>query len=170
MFITSLVANANNGENATYSVTLTGSGKITRNGTAPSNSGNSGNNNSGNNNSGNSNNGDIITYGQASYNNNVTINGTSYNVAGGSVSVTNSLRSISITGSNMNFVYLHYGSNNEAELSINNAGTSASWSGTIYSTVQVYHGNGDNEDPEDKLWFTIEVTGSGQLVDDPDGD
>ena len=32
VFITSLVANANNGENATYSVTLTGSGKITRNG------------------------------------------------------------------------------------------------------------------------------------------
>lgn len=30
VFITSLVANANNGENATYSVTLTGSGKITR--------------------------------------------------------------------------------------------------------------------------------------------
>lgn len=30
VFITSLTANANNGENATYSVTLTGSGKITR--------------------------------------------------------------------------------------------------------------------------------------------
>ena len=30
VFITSLVANANNGENATYSITLTGSGKIER--------------------------------------------------------------------------------------------------------------------------------------------
>lgn len=30
VYITSLVANANNGENATYSVTLTGSGKINR--------------------------------------------------------------------------------------------------------------------------------------------
>lgn len=30
VYITSLVANANNGENATYSITLTGSGKITR--------------------------------------------------------------------------------------------------------------------------------------------
>ena len=31
VFITSLTANANNGENATYSVTLTGTGKISRN-------------------------------------------------------------------------------------------------------------------------------------------
>ena len=47
MIITSLVANANNGENATYSITLTGTGTLNKVGNT-SNSTNSGSNTGGN--------------------------------------------------------------------------------------------------------------------------
>ena len=164
VIITSLVANANNGENATYSITLTGTGALSKAGSVPS-GGNSGGNSG--NNGGNS--GSNTNSGNATYNNNVTINGTSYNVSGGSVSINAPLTSISVTGANMDYLALLYGSNEEDELSINSAGTSASWTGNITSSsIQVYKGNGNLEDPVHTRWFTINYTPSNGGGNDDD--
>jgi len=158
VYITSLVANANNGENATYSVTLTGTGALAKAGSSSSGSSS--------NTGGTSNSGSTTTYGLASYNNNVTINGTSYDVSGGSVTISQPLTSMSVTGSNMTCVSFHYGTNEEEELTYNSSNTTATWTGNLnYSTIEVYHENGDNENPEQKRWFTIYNTSSSTPVD-----
>ena len=93
----------------------------------------------------------------ATYNNTVTINGTSKNVSGGSVVITGPLTSMRFTGSNMNAIFVRKG-NDESEANIASNKTSASWSGNISSgTVKVYRWNGDSENPEEIYWFTITV-------------
>lgn len=93
----------------------------------------------------------------ATYNNTVTINGTSKNVSGGSVVITGPLTSMRFTGSNMDAIFVRKG-NDESEANIASNKTSASWSGNISSgTVKVYRWNGDSENPEEIYWFTITV-------------
>ena len=57
---------------------------------------------------------------------------------------------------------MHYGSNTEEEVDINSAKTVATWSGNIAApaTVRITHWNGDNENPVEVNWFTINLTSS----------
>ena len=122
-----------------------GSGNNTNNGST--NTGDNGGSNSGNSGSQ-----------AASYNNTVTINGTSRSVSSGSVSITGPLTSLGFTGSNMLAIFVKNG-NNESEANINSAKTSATWTGNIASgTVQVRRWVGTAEEPDEANWFTINVT------------
>ena len=160
VIITSLVANANNGENATYSITLTGTGALSKAGSSSSGS-NSGNNSGNSGNSGSSNSGSSNS-GTTTYDNTVTINGSQRSVTSGVVNLYQPLTSMTVTGTNMNYIALAYGVNNEEELTINAAGTSASWTGNLaYNEIIVYKGNGDNENPEHTRWFTIYYSNDG---------
>ena len=93
----------------------------------------------------------------ATFNNTVTINGTSKTVSGGTVVINGPLTSMRFTGSNMDAIFVRKG-NDESEASIASNKASATWSGNISSgTVKVYYLNGDSESPEEIYWFTITV-------------
>ena len=98
------------------------------------------------------------TSGKATFNNTVTINGSSRNVSGGSVSITGPLTSLRFTGNNMDAIFVRNG-NNESEADVASNKASATWNGNITgpATVKVYHWNGDSESPEEIYWFTITV-------------
>ncbi len=138
------------GDIVTEEGTTSGSSSGSNSGNSGSNSGNSGSN------SGNS--GSNSGSSSATWNNTVTINGSSYGVSGGAVSIVGPLTSMSFTGSNMDYIFITNG-NDEEEANIASSKTSASWSGNIAApaTIQVSHGNGDRENPETTLWFTITV-------------
>ena len=124
---------------------------------------NAGNDNSGSSNTGsNSGNNSGNTGVTPVYSNTVTINGSSRSVSGGSVSITGPLTSLRITGNNMDTIMMHYGNNTEEEVDINSAKTVATWSGNIAApaTVRITHWNGDNENPVEINWFTINLTSS----------
>ena len=94
---------------------------------------------------------------RAAFNNTVSINGTSMNVAGGSVVITGPLTSLRFTGSNMDAIFVRQG-NNESEANIASDKASATWNGNIASgTIKVYHWNSNSEEPEEIYWFTITV-------------
>ncbi len=91
------------------------------------------------------------------FNNNVMINGTSYNVSGGSVSVFGPLQTLGFTGSNMDSIFVRFGHNDE-EATMTSGKTSASWNGNIASgTVSVIHWDGNHEDPTEIHWFDINI-------------
>ena len=91
------------------------------------------------------------------FNSNVMINGTSYNVSGGSVSVFGPLQTLGFTGSNMDSIFVRFGHNDE-EATLTSGKTSASWNGNIASgTVSVIHWDGNHEDPTEIHWFDINI-------------
>ena len=91
------------------------------------------------------------------FNNNVMINGTSYNVSGGSVSVFGPLISLGFTGSNMDSIFIRVGHNDE-EATMTSGKTAASWNGNIASgTVSVIHWDGNHDDPTEIHWFDINI-------------
>ena len=122
------------------------------------NSGNSGNSGSG---------GNTSTGGTPSYNNTVVINGTSRTVSkNSSVSIAGPLKSVKITGANMNNVSLSYNPADEDEnpelfFTITKNATEASWTGNIPGPdkVRIYRGySADGSTAE--FWFEINLTSS----------
>ena len=123
-----------------------------------SNSGNSGNTSSG---------------GAPTYSNTVVINGTSRTVSkGSSVSITGPLKSVKITGANMNNVSLSYTPADEDEspevfFNITNNATVATWSGEIPAPDRVIIYRGYSSDGSTgQLWFTINLTAASSDDDD----
>ena len=91
-------------------------------------------------------------------NNTVTINGQSYNVSGGSVSVTGPVTSMGFTGTNIIAVFV-----GTDECEVNEAGTAATWTSALgggsisTGTKQVTYlptANGNEVN-----WFTLTVNG-----------
>ena len=114
------------------------------------------------NSSGSGNNGSSSSDPEPVYSNTVVINGQSRTVNKGStVNLTGNLTSMKFTGSNIPFMSYKVG-NEETEILVNNAGTSASCSDVIPApnTVKIYRKEGTGDDTHDVLWFTINLTAS----------
>jgi len=119
---------------------------------------NSGNNSGGGNTSGSS---------SPTYSSDVYINNQKYTVSkGGNLSITGSLKSLNFSGSNMDYLSLEAEGEMEEEIEINNAKTSAIWTGQINGpsvvTVRRFEGTGDNS--RSVTWFTLTIIAAEGIV------
>jgi hypothetical protein len=138
----------------------TGGGNSGGSNTGGNNSGNTGGNNSGN--TGGNSGGNSSSSSAPSYNSSIQLNGQAYNVTkGGTVNITGNLTSMRFTGSNMSFLSYKIG-NEETEIEINSAGSSASCNDVISApkTVKIIRQEGTGDDRYDVLWFTINLIAS----------
>ena len=124
--------------------------------------GNSGGQNSGNNSGGGNTSGGGNSSGSSSptFSSDVYINNQKYTVSkGGNLSITGSLKSLSFSGSNMDYISLEAEGEMEEEIEINNAKNSAVWTGQINGpsvvTVRRFEGTGDNS--RSVTWFTLTI-------------
>ncbi len=145
-------------------IIATEDGDINPGGNPNQNTGGNSGSNSGGNNGGSSNTGNNSGSSSSapSYNSSVQINGQAYNVTqGGTVNITGNLTSLRFTGSHMSFLSYKIG-NEETEIEINSAGTSATCNDVISApnTVKIIRQQGTGDDRYDILWFTINLTAS----------
>jgi len=122
-----------------------------------------------NQNTGSSSSGNTSTGGTPSYDNTVYINNYPYTVSKlGKQSAYGPIRSIKITGKNMNGLSIVYNNkDSEDEIPVSNGGSEALWSGSISypNTIDVYRGDSASGNSIE-LWFTITLLAPGE----PNGD
>ena len=118
-----------------------------------------------NQNTGGSSSGNTSTGGTPSYNNTVYINNFPYTVSKlGNLSVYGPIKTIKITGKNMNNLSIVYNNkDSDAQIPVSNGGTEALWSGNIAypNTIDVYKGYSASGDSIE-LWFTINILAEGE--------